>query len=103
MGIGAPSRTVIFTGRMLEPESLREMTRFGKADYFEQYGLGVARLDVRGHEVWAHGGRIPGFASDLYHLTNVHITLAVAVNDGGWPLEDTTSELVSASVEREPQ
>jgi D-alanyl-D-alanine carboxypeptidase len=108
-GVVATTRSVarfghaLFTGRMLEPESLREMTRFHEADYFEEYGLGVARLEVHGHEVWAHGGRIPGFATDLFHLPTEHITLAVAVNDGGWPLEDTTTELVSAAVEREPQ
>ncbi len=93
----------LFSGRMLEPESLRAMVRFGEADYFEEYGLGVARTEVHGHEVWGHGGRIPGFASDLFHLPKERITVAVVINDEGWPLEDTAAELISAAVEREPQ
>jgi CubicO group peptidase (beta-lactamase class C family) len=93
----------LFSGRVLAPDSLREMIRFGEADYFEGYGLGVARTDVHGHEAWAHGGRIPGFASDLFYLPKERMTVAVATNDEGWPLEDTAAELIYAAIEREPQ
>jgi len=93
----------LFTGQLLEPESLRAMTRFGDADYFDGYGLGVAHTDVHGQDVWAHGGRIPGFASDLYYLPKQRMTLAIAVNDEGWPLEDTAAELLYAALERESQ
>jgi D-alanyl-D-alanine carboxypeptidase len=93
----------LFTGRVLEPESLHAMVRFGEADYFDAYGLGVARTEVHGHEVWGHGGRIPGFASDLFHLPKERMTLAIAVNDEGWPLEDTAAVLISAALERQPQ
>jgi hypothetical protein len=53
--------------------------------------------------VWAHGGRIPGFASDLFYLPAKRMTVAVAVNDEGWPLEDTAAELMYAALEREAQ
>ena len=93
----------LFTGRMLAPESLRAMVRFGEADYFDAYGLGVARTEVHGHEVWGHSGRIPGFASNLFHLPKQRMTLAVVVNDEGWPVEDTAAELIYAALTREAQ
>ena len=93
----------LFTGRALAPASLRAMVRFGEADYWDGYGLGVARTEVHGHEVWGHGGRIPGFASELWHLPHERMTLAVAVNDEAWPLEDTAAELMYTAVEREAQ
>jgi D-alanyl-D-alanine carboxypeptidase len=93
----------LFTGRVLAPESLRAMVRFGAANYFDEYGLGVARTEIHGHEAWGHGGRIPGFASDLFHLPKERMTLAIVVNDGEWPVEDTAAELLYAALEREPQ
>lgn len=108
-GVVASARSVarfghaLFTGRLLAPESLRAMVHFGDADYFDAYGLGVARSEVHGQEVWGHGGRIPGFASDLFYLPKQRMTLAIAVNDEGWPLEDTAAELMYAALEREPQ
>lgn len=48
-------------------------------------------------------GRNPGFASDLFHLPKKRMTIAVAVDDEGWPLEDTTAELMYAALEREAQ
>jgi D-alanyl-D-alanine carboxypeptidase len=93
----------LFTGHVLTPESLRAMVRFGDANYFDGYGLGVARAEVHGQEVWAHGGRNPGFASDLFYLPKKRMTIAVAVNDEGWPLEDTAAELMYAALEREAQ
>jgi D-alanyl-D-alanine carboxypeptidase len=86
----------LFNGRVLKPESLRAMVRFGDADYWDGYGLGVARLDVHGHEIWGHGGRIPGFSSQLYHLPREHVTIAVVVNEEDFPVEDTASALVDA-------
>ena len=59
--------------------------------------------DVHGHETWGHGGRIPGFASDLFHLPKERMTVAVVTNDEGWPLEETAAELIYAAIEREPQ
>jgi D-alanyl-D-alanine carboxypeptidase len=93
----------LFSGHALKPESLRAMVRFGEADYWDGYGLGVARSEVHAHEVWGHGGRIPGFASELWYLPRERMTLAVVVNDEGWPVEDTAAELMYAAVEREAQ
>jgi hypothetical protein len=65
--------------------------------------MDVARTEIHGHEVWGHGGRIPGFASELWHLPDEGLTLAVVVNDEEWPVEDTADELLSAAVERRAQ
>ena len=93
----------LFSGHVLAPASLRAMVRFGEADYWDGYGLGVAHTEVHGHEVWGHGGRIPGFASELWYLPEERMTLAVVVNDEEWPVEDTAAELMYAAVEREAQ
>jgi len=89
----------LFSGRVLKPDSLRAMVRFGDADYWDGYGLGVARMEVHGREVWGHGGRIPGFASELWHVPREHITLAVVANDEGGLVEETAAELLDAALE----
>ena len=109
-GIVASSRSTarfghaLFTGHVLRPESLHDMVQFGEApEYWGGYGLGVARTEIHDHEVWGHGGRIPGFASELWHLPDQRLTLAVVVNDEGWPVEDTADELLSAALDSRPR
>ena len=93
----------LFSGRVLTTRSRRAMVRFGEADYWDGYGLGVAPREAHGHEAWGHSGRIPGFASELWYLPDERMTLAVVVNDEEWPVEDTADELIYAAVEREAQ
>jgi len=93
----------LFTGHVVTSQSLRAMVRFGEADFWDGYGLGVAQREIHGHRAWGHSGRIPGFASELWYLPDERMTIAVVVNDEEWPVEDTADELVYAAVEREPQ
>ena len=82
------------------------MLRFGDADFPWQggYGLGVAQTQLHGHEVWGHGGLIPGFASELFYLPREHVTIAVVANETNWPDDtispvwDTASALVDAVI-----
>jgi D-alanyl-D-alanine carboxypeptidase len=69
-------------GRLLSAGSLKEMTAFhpGTA-MWAGYGLGLGQQFVGGQEVWGHGGDIPGFHAELWHLPKRDLTLAVAWND----------------------
>jgi D-alanyl-D-alanine carboxypeptidase len=93
----------LFSGDALTSKSVRAMVQFGEADYWDEYGLGVARREIHGHDAWGHSGRIPGFASELWYLPDKRMTLALVVNDEEWPVEETADELVYAAVEREAQ
>jgi D-alanyl-D-alanine carboxypeptidase len=69
-------------GRLLSADSLKEMTAFNSGTaMWAAYGLGLGRQYVGGHEVWGHGGDIPGFHAELWHLPDRDLTLAVAWND----------------------
>jgi D-alanyl-D-alanine carboxypeptidase len=69
-------------GHLLSADSLKQMTAFNDGTaMWSGYGLGLGRQRVDGHEVWGHGGDIPGFHAELWHLPDRDLTLAVAWND----------------------
>jgi D-alanyl-D-alanine carboxypeptidase len=74
----------LLTGKILEPDSLREMTQF-QFGALKGYGLGLARELARtpegNHELWGHPGQIGGTITDLWHLPNKNLTIAIAWND----------------------
>jgi CubicO group peptidase (beta-lactamase class C family) len=75
----------LLSGRILEPDSLREMTRFHDAAFSRGYGLGLARGITRtpegSYELWGHDGEIPGSIAQLWHLPSKDLTIAIAWND----------------------
>jgi Beta-lactamase len=73
----------LFSGHILRPASLREMTTFrAGADMCGEYGLGVARRrEGGGQEVWGHTGDGPGLHAELWHLPGRDLTLFSAWND----------------------
>ena len=91
----------LFNGRVLKRDSLRAMLRFGNASFPWKggYGLGVAQARLHGHEIWGHGGHVPGFSSELFYLPRERVTIAVVVNEGDFAIEDTASALVEAVLE----
>ena len=94
----------LFRGRLLNPDSLRQMT-----DFDEQlgkgrggglgYGLGISRFEVPGHEVLGHGGGIPGYRSALWHVRDHGITIAFSWNDGNLDPTLVIQPLLDAVVE----
>ena len=69
-------------GRLLSADSLKQMTTFNSGTaMWAGYGLGLGHQFVGGHEIWGHGGDIPGFHAELWHLPDKDLTLAVAWND----------------------
>jgi D-alanyl-D-alanine carboxypeptidase len=68
-------------GRLLRPESLREMTRFHAIAYWNGYGLGLEASEQDGHPMWGHQGDGLGSHTELWHLPREDLTIAVSWND----------------------
>ena len=68
-------------GTLLEPDSLREMRRFRLGAFWTGYGLGLARWSEGDHELWGHSGDGFGSASELWHVPEDDVTIALAWND----------------------
>jgi hypothetical protein len=46
-----------------------------------EYGLGLARTDLGGVQVWAHSGDIFGFHAELAYIPERQITIAALANE----------------------
>jgi hypothetical protein len=69
-------------GRILEPGSLREMTRFVEpGPFWKGYGLGLATNEQDGHVMCGHTGDVVGSHTELWHLPRERLTIAVTWND----------------------
>jgi D-alanyl-D-alanine carboxypeptidase len=68
-------------GHILRPESLRAMTRFHPGDFWQGYGLGLARDTIDGRTMWGHTGDGFGSHTELWHLPAEDLTIAVSWND----------------------
>jgi D-alanyl-D-alanine carboxypeptidase len=72
----------LWSGRVSSTASIRSMTT---SDVLVdgariQYGLGIGVSSQRGHSVWFHGGRIPGYTSQVTHYPDDDLTIAVLTN-----------------------
>lgn len=45
-----------------------------------EYGLGLARDELAGEEVWGHSGDISGFHADLWYLPKSQVTVAALIH-----------------------
>ena len=68
-------------GRILKPESLKEMTRFHAGHYWPGYGLGLASDASGGAEMWGHTGDGLGSHTELWHAPREGLTVAMSWND----------------------
>jgi D-alanyl-D-alanine carboxypeptidase len=71
----------LLSGRVLKPESLRDMTRFHSLNHLTPYGLGLARDVFDGRTMWGHIGDGIGSFTEFWHLPRVRLTIAVSWND----------------------
>ena len=66
---------------LLRTAPRRGMTRwveaFGDAP---EYGLGLMRIRLAGHEAWGHSGDIYGFHADLWYLPSADVTVVALAN-----------------------
>jgi D-alanyl-D-alanine carboxypeptidase len=70
----------LFSGDLLSARSRREMTHWMKALDPPEYGLGLARDQLAGEEVWGHSGDVLGFHTDLWYLPKSRVTVAALIN-----------------------
>jgi D-alanyl-D-alanine carboxypeptidase len=68
-------------GHILEPTSLRAMTRFHAGASSFGYGLGLARDRIDDHTMWGHTGDGFGSHTELWHVPADNLTIAVSWND----------------------
>jgi D-alanyl-D-alanine carboxypeptidase len=69
-------------GHILQPSSLRAMTRFHFGGVWDQYGLGLAKWSVVDDRLmWGHSGDGIGSHSELWYLPKEHVTVAISWND----------------------
>jgi D-alanyl-D-alanine carboxypeptidase len=71
----------LFGGRVLEPDSLRQMRTVVSSGY-GHYGLGIAKGSApTGDAAWGHGGEIGGYRAEMWHVPKLGVTLVTLWND----------------------
>ena len=91
----------LFRGELLSARSQREMTDWVKALEPPEYGLGLARDELAGEQVWGHSGDILGFHADLWHLPKSRVTVAALINyqaGGESPDKDRLAETLISDI-----
>lgn len=74
----------LFAGKLLSPESLKQMT----TPFKDNYAFGLMVRTANGHRVIDHGGGIEGFNTMLAYYPDDKLTVAVLANlNGGAPQE----------------
>jgi CubicO group peptidase (beta-lactamase class C family) len=79
----------LFGGKLLSPESLKEMTTPFKSDY----AFGLAVHTVNGRRVIDHGGGIEGFNTMLAYYPEEKLTVAVLGNLNGQAPQEIAQDL----------
>lgn len=77
---------LLYSGKVLSNESLAKMTTF--VDYNtgneldgNGYGLGVIRLNYRGHLLWGHTGGMRGYGGNsMFYDTTTGMSIAILIN-----------------------
>lgn len=77
--------TALFSGKLLSPASLEEMTTFFPATdsgtpQLTGYGLGLFRLEIDGEEIWASLGHFIGSATMVTYSPGKHDIVAIIGN-----------------------
>ena len=104
----------VFTGKVLQPQSLDEMLTFvhpkeNEIDnpLFISYGLGVMEFNpqmMQGQRTLGHLGSIPGYRAFTGHLADYGVTMVILYNsdtdEGGFPILDGLLSVVLNNVKR---
>ncbi len=64
----------LYSGRILQPASLRQMTTFLEPQH---YGLGIAREGEGDGAAWSHSGKAPGLHTEFWHQPAAGVTVFV--------------------------
>jgi CubicO group peptidase (beta-lactamase class C family) len=76
----------LFGGRVIPRSLLSAMTDFSQQLGLGRggglgYGFGISKFEIPDHEVFGHGGSIPGFRSALWYVADEGVTIAFCWND----------------------
>lgn len=74
---------VLHEGRVLKPDSYRQMVTPEGAARGAHYGFGIEQQTVQGQPMLSHGGDIPGFAGVLDYVPGADVTVVVLENSDG--------------------
>lgn len=91
----------LFRGSLISEASRREMTHFipTRMRFMPEYGLGLARTELGGVEVWTHSGNIFGFHGELAYIPEHQVTVAALQNtQTNAPGQEALIDLLVAAV-----
>lgn len=80
----------LFTGRLLAPEQMRELTSTVPQS---DYGLGISRWDTACGTAWGHGGAFPGYRSVALTSADGARQAVVAINTDRILTDQTLADL----------
>lgn len=73
----------LFDGKLLKPESFKEMMTFVKDDNDrERYGMGIIHFDIGGQSAYGHGGGGIGAGCGLIYIPSKKVFAFYATNTG---------------------
>ena len=90
----------LFSGDVLEPESLERMLRF---DERSGYGLGMRRAWLDGIAGYGHGGSLRGFVAIMYRLPDQDIDVVLLTNLGNVSLQGLADALTHIALKSLPE
>jgi D-alanyl-D-alanine carboxypeptidase len=72
----------LYSGQVLSPASLAQMTTFSPASssYYNGYGLGCQRFPYLSRIYWGHGGNYYGYAASMMYYPQDSICIALLIN-----------------------
>ena len=90
----------LFSGDVLEPESLERMLRF---DERSGYGLGMRRAWLDDIAGYGHGGSLRGFVAIMYRLPDQDIDVVLLTNLGNVSLQGLADALTHIALKSLPE
>jgi D-alanyl-D-alanine carboxypeptidase len=89
----------LYGGKLLEPESLTQMTDFAANPYAGgAYGLGTRTRFMSGRRAVGHTGSLRGFAAAMWHFPGEAITVVVLSNRGRVDVNPIADRLAAAAL-----
>ena len=84
----------LMDGKVLHPNSLKEMTTFVGSG---NYGIGISKAIINGRTVWQHGGTIwGGYNSSMMYDTASRVIVCVLINQLPAQAHQVAAQIISA-------
>ena len=85
----------LMEGGVVTDNSFKEMTTFVGSG---NYGFGIGLQTVNGRTVWAHGGNVLGYRSQMFYDTSLKAVICVLTNSNPATVSEVASRLLSTLV-----